>query len=112
MAKAEADPRHKMALVFRFYLGQSSRWAIHGLADRRADFQIWCGPAMGAFNRWAKGSFLEDPAQRTAVQVARNLMEGAAVVTRATQLRAAGARPRLCFRLLAAPPGVSTGASS
>ena len=46
---------------------------------------------MGAFNRWAKGSFLEDPAQRTAVQVARNLMEGAAVVTRATQLRAAGA---------------------
>lgn len=91
VAKAEADPRHKMALVFRSYLGQSSRWAIHGLAERRADFQIWCGPAMGAFNRWAKGSFLEDPAQRTAVQVARNLMEGAAVVTRATQLRAAGA---------------------
>ena len=91
VAKAEADPRHKMALVFRSYLGRSSRWAIDGLPDRRGDFQIWCGPAMGAFNRWAKGSFLEDPSHRTVVQVARNLMEGAAAVTRAGQLRAAGA---------------------
>ena len=89
-AKAEADPRHKMALVFRSYLGRSSRWAITGDAGRRGDYQIWCGPAMGAFNRWAKGSFLEAPEQRTAVQVARNLLEGAAVVTRANQLRAAG----------------------
>jgi hypothetical protein len=45
---------------------------------------------MGAFNRWVKGSFLEDPASRTAVQVARNLLEGAAVVTRAQQLRTYG----------------------
>ena len=28
--RGERDPRHKMALVFRWYLGQSSRWAIHG----------------------------------------------------------------------------------
>lgn len=89
--KAEADPKHKMALVFRSYLGQSSRWAIQGVGDRRSDFQIWCGPAMGAFNQWAKGSFLEDPNNRTVVQVARNLMEGAAVVTRAQQLRSYGA---------------------
>lgn len=88
--KAERDPRHKMALVFRSYLGRSSRWAITGDQGRRGDYQIWCGPAMGAFNRWAKGSFLEAPEQRTAVQVARNLLEGAAVVTRASQLRAAG----------------------
>ena len=90
IARAEADPKHLMALVFRSYLGQSSRWAIAGVPDRRADYQIWCGPAMGAFNRWAQGSFLEDPAQRTVVQVARNLMEGAAVVTRAQQLRTFG----------------------
>jgi len=90
ITRAEADPKHRMALVFRSYLGQSSRWAIAGTADRRADFQIWCGPAMGAFNQWAQGSFLEDPAQRTVVQVARNLMEGAAVVTRAQQLRSFG----------------------
>ena len=90
VARAEADPRHLMALVFRSYLGLSSRWAIAGEPDRRADFQIWCGPAMGAFNSWVRGSFLEKPDARTAVQVARNLMEGAAAVTRAQQLRASG----------------------
>jgi trans-AT polyketide synthase/acyltransferase/oxidoreductase domain-containing protein len=90
VAKAEADPKHKMALVFRSYLGQSSRWAIAGVRDRRPDYQIWCGPAMGAFNAWTEGSFLADPENRTVVQVARNLLEGAAVVTRAQQLRSFG----------------------
>jgi PfaD family protein len=88
--RAERDPKHKMALVFRSYLGRSSRWPIDGVVDRRLDYQIWCGPAMGAFNSWVKGSFLEDPAQRTVVQVARNLLEGAAYVTRAAQLRSYG----------------------
>lgn len=88
--RAEADAKHRMALVFRSYLGLSSRWAINGHRDRSTDFQIWCGPAMGAFNSWVSGSFLEKPEARSAVQVARNLLEGAAVVTRAQQLRAFG----------------------
>ena len=88
--RAEADPKHKMALVFRSYLGLSSRWAIGGDSDRRTDYQIWCGPAMGAFNRWTRGSFLAEPEARSVVQVARNLMEGAAVVTRSQQLRSYG----------------------
>ncbi len=90
VAKAEADAHHRMALVFRAYLGQASRWAIAGEASRRADYQIWCGPAMGAFNDWVQGSFLEDPERRTVAQVALNLLEGAAVVTRAQQLRSHG----------------------
>ena len=88
--RAESDPKHKMALVFRSYLGLSSRWAIAGDSDRRTDYQIWCGPAMGAFNRWTRDSFLADPQARSVVQVARNLMEGAAVVTRSQQLRSYG----------------------
>jgi trans-AT polyketide synthase, acyltransferase and oxidoreductase domains len=87
---AETDPKHKMALVFRWYLGNASRWAIDGHADRRFDYQIWCGPAMGAFNRWTAGTFLAEPVNRTVVQVARNLLEGAAVITRAHQLRTYG----------------------
>jgi trans-AT polyketide synthase, acyltransferase and oxidoreductase domains len=90
LAKAEADPKHQMALVFRWYLGLSSKWAIWGEADRKMDYQIWCGPAMGSFNSWAKGTFLERPENRTVVQIARNLLEGAAVVTRAQQLRSYG----------------------
>ena len=90
VTRADADAKHKMALTFRAYLGQSSKWAIAGQADRRIDYQIWCGPAMGAFNDWAQGTFLAAPQNRTVVQVARNLMEGAAVVTRAQQLRSFG----------------------
>lgn len=89
--RAEADPKHKMALVFRWYLGLSSKWAIWGEAGRRLDYQIWCGPAMGAFNEWAKGSFMEAPENRTVAQIAKNLLEGAAVITRAGQLRSYGA---------------------
>ena len=59
-----------MALLFRAYLGQSSKWAIHGVPERKLDYQIWCGPAMGAFNDWVKGSFLEDPSRRSVAQMA------------------------------------------
>ena len=90
VVEAEQNPRHKMALTFRSYLGLSSRWSIEGATDRRLDYQIWCGPAMGAFNAWTAGTFLADPANRQAAQVARNMLEGAAVVTRAQQLRTYG----------------------
>ncbi|MFB6264181.1 MAG: 2-nitropropane dioxygenase, partial [Bradymonadaceae bacterium] len=85
--RARRDGRREMALVFRRYLGRSSSWAFEGAPDRRADYQIWCGPAMGAFNRWVEGSFLEDLSERTVGQIARNLLEGAAVATRGQQLR-------------------------
>jgi trans-AT polyketide synthase/acyltransferase/oxidoreductase domain-containing protein len=88
--RAHSDPKHRMALVFRWYLGKSSNWAIQGDPKRRMDFQIWCGPAMGAFNAWTAGSFLAAPENRHVVQIARNLMEGAAVVTRSQQLRSYG----------------------
>ncbi|MCB9688448.1 MAG: PfaD family polyunsaturated fatty acid/polyketide biosynthesis protein [Alphaproteobacteria bacterium] len=88
--RARREPKHQMALVFRWYLGLSSRWAIAGDDQRKMDFQIWCGPAQGAFNDWVKGSFLEPASGRTVVQVAANLLEGACVVTRAQQLRSMG----------------------
>lgn len=93
--RAETDPKHKMALVFRSYLGQASRWAISGNPSRKMDYLIWCGPAMGAFNEWAKGSFLEKAENRRVVTVALNLLSGAAVLIRAGWLRMQGiALPR------------------
>jgi trans-AT polyketide synthase, acyltransferase and oxidoreductase domains len=53
-----------MALVFRWYLGQSSRWANAGEPTRKLDYQVWRGPSMGAFNEWVKGSCLEPPPNR------------------------------------------------
>lgn len=90
IAKAEKDPKHKMALVFRWYLGQSSRWANQGVPERRLDYQIWCGPAMGAFNEWTKGTFLERPENRQVAVVGYNLLYGAAVMTRLQVLRSQG----------------------
>ncbi|WP_405159709.1 PfaD family polyunsaturated fatty acid/polyketide biosynthesis protein [Nocardia sp. NBC_01499] len=90
VTRAETDPKHLMALVFRSYLGRSSRWAITGDPARRADYQIWCGPAIGAFNRWIADSPLAEPGQCTVVQIGRNLLTGAAVVSRAQQLRSFG----------------------
>ena len=89
--RAEQDPKHRMALVFRWYLGLSSRWANAGEPTRVMDYQVWCGPAMGAFNEWTRGSFLEKPANRKAAVVAMNLMHGAAVVTRINALQHQGA---------------------
>jgi PfaD family protein len=86
--RAEKNPKHKMALVFRWYLGQSSNWANRGVADRVMDYQVWCGPAMGAFNEWAQGTCFEARENRRAPDVARALMHGAAVVHRANTLRA------------------------
>jgi hypothetical protein len=68
----------------------SSRWAIDGDPTRQADYQIWCGPAIGAFNRWVAGSPLAVPAHRTVTQIALNLMEGTAMITRAHQIRTYG----------------------
>ncbi len=88
--KAAANPRHKMALIFRWYLGQTSHWANQGVSDRVDDYQIWCGPGMGAFNDWVRGSFLEPPENRSAPLVAHNLLFHAAVLLRAASLRAQG----------------------
>ncbi len=88
--RAAQDPRHKMALVFRAYLGKSSQWANSGEPSRQMDYQIWCGPAIGAFNQWTRGSFLESPEQRECVCVALNLLLGAAVAARATAIRQQG----------------------
>jgi PfaD family protein len=88
--KGNRDPKHKMALVFRWYLGQSSRWANSGEPSRRLDYQIWCGPAMGAFNEWTKGTFLAQPANRHVATVAYNLLYGAAVMQRINVLRSQG----------------------
>ncbi|QVL33362.1 PfaD family polyunsaturated fatty acid/polyketide biosynthesis protein [Telmatocola sphagniphila] len=88
--KAEADPKFKMALVFRWYLGQSSRWANAGEPSRRLDYQIWCGPAMGAFNEWTKGTYLEAAKNRSVGIVAKNLLFNTAIVLRRLQLKLQG----------------------
>ncbi len=92
--RAREEPRHQLALLFRAYLGQASKWANAGVVDRALDYQIWCGPSMGAFNEWTRGTFLEAWENRRAVVLAKNLMAGAAMLTRVAALRTqAGSLP-------------------
>jgi len=88
--RAERDPKHLMALVFRWYLGQAAHWAKDGNPARKMDYQVWAGPSMGAFNEWAANSFLAKADQRKVVTVARNILYGAAVLARANMLRSQG----------------------
>jgi trans-AT polyketide synthase, acyltransferase and oxidoreductase domains len=88
--RASRDAKHLMALVFRWYLGQSSHWANLGDPTRAVDYQVWCGPAMAAFNEWVKGSFLERPEERKVATVAMNILYSAAVLIRARTLAAQG----------------------
>jgi PfaD family protein len=92
VVRAEREPKHRMALVFRWYLGHSSRWANAGERARQLDYQVWCGPAMGAFNEWVRGSFLETPRNRRVVTVALNILYGAALLQRLHVLRSQGVR--------------------
>jgi trans-AT polyketide synthase, acyltransferase and oxidoreductase domains len=85
--RAQDNPKRKMALIFRWYLGLSSRWSNQGEKDRTLDYQIWCGPAMGAFNDWVHGSYLASPENRTVAEVARHIMTGTALLYRLQNLK-------------------------
>ncbi len=99
LASAEHDGNYRFALLCRRYLFMASQWARDGIVDRKVDYQIWCGPAMGAFNHWSKDTYLEPLENRSVKQIAWNLLEGAAQITRAGQLRSFGvALPAGAFR--------------
>ena len=90
LAKANSNPKLKMALIFRWYLGLSSRWSNTGEAGREIDYQIWCGPAMGAFNNWVKGTYLEPIENRHVVDVTYHILTGAAYLYRIQSLKLQG----------------------
>jgi len=88
--RANQDPKQKMALIFRWYLGLSSRWSNSGEKGREMDYQIWCGPSMGAFNEWARGTYLEQAANRRAADISLHLLTGCAYLWRLRSLEMQG----------------------
>jgi PfaD family protein len=90
LEQVDRDPKQRMALLFRSYLFFGGQWAREGVEARRVDYRIWCGPAMGAFNDWVRGTFLELLGNRSVAAIGYNLLDGASCVTRAHQLRTAG----------------------
>jgi trans-AT polyketide synthase/acyltransferase/oxidoreductase domain-containing protein len=82
LERAEKSPRHRMALVFGWWFARTTRAAVEGDTADAADYQIHCGPAMGAFNSYAAGGPLENWRNRHTDAVADALMSGAADILR------------------------------
>lgn len=90
LERAAQNPKFKMALIFRWYLGLSSRWSKSGEKGRETDYQIWCGPAMGAFNNWVQDTYLAQPQNRKVVDIAQHILTGAAYLYRLQTLKLQG----------------------
>jgi trans-AT polyketide synthase/acyltransferase/oxidoreductase domain-containing protein len=85
--KAEAVPKYKMALIFKWYFGYSSRLALSGSKESKIDYQVHSGPALGAFNQWVKGTRLERWENRHVAEIGELLMKETAQIMMA-RLRA------------------------
>jgi trans-AT polyketide synthase/acyltransferase/oxidoreductase domain-containing protein len=78
MAEIEKNPKQKMALIFKWYFVHTTRLAMNGNEDQKVDYQIHCGPAMGAFNQWVKGTDLRSWKNRHAADIGNRIMTGTA----------------------------------
>jgi trans-AT polyketide synthase/acyltransferase/oxidoreductase domain-containing protein len=78
--QAEQNPKYKMALVFRWYFGYSSRLALTGNEESVIDYQIHCGPSLGAFNQWIKGTNWEDWRNRHVDEIGLKMMNETAML--------------------------------
>ena len=62
-----------------------------GVTDRSLDFQVWCGPAIGSFNDFIRGTYL-DPAVSGVFhdvhEANLQILKGASFVRRARQITA------------------------
>ena len=75
--RAEKSPKYKMLLIFKWYFSWATDNAIDGDNENKVNFQIMCGPALGAFNQWVKGTELEEWKNRKVVSIGMKLMESA-----------------------------------
>ncbi len=87
LEKAEKSEKKKMALVFRWYLGQSPNWGRRAVLERKQDYQIWAGASLGAFNDWAKNNEFKDPKNRKVVDITEKLFDEMLVLKKMNYLR-------------------------
>jgi trans-AT polyketide synthase/acyltransferase/oxidoreductase domain-containing protein len=78
VAEMEQNKKQKMAQIFKWYFVHSTRLAMQGIEDRKVDFQIHCGPAMGAFNQWVRGTELQSWKNRRVAEIGLKIMHDTA----------------------------------
>ncbi|WP_410511165.1 ACP S-malonyltransferase [Paenibacillus sp. BR2-3] len=72
------DPKQQMAVVFKWYIENAKKSAIAGESGNKVNYSIMCGPAIGSFNQWVKGTSLEAWRNRRVGQIAAMIMNEAA----------------------------------
>lgn len=77
---ASKNPKRKMALLFRWYFVHANRLAMEGNESKKVDFQVHCGPALGAFNQWVRGTEMEKWKNRRVADIAEMIMSNTATV--------------------------------
>jgi trans-AT polyketide synthase, acyltransferase and oxidoreductase domains len=80
IAKADQNPKYKMSLIFRWYFGYCSALALNGDEEGMIDYQVHCGPALGAFNQWVKGTDLENWHNRHVDEIGIKLLQETAAM--------------------------------
>jgi trans-AT polyketide synthase/acyltransferase/oxidoreductase domain-containing protein len=81
-ARVQESPKERLALVCRHYLDRGFELAVAGDPSHRVDYLVYCGPAMGAFNRKVLNTELEPWGARHVDVVAHYLMEETARLLR------------------------------
>ncbi|MEH7055935.1 ACP S-malonyltransferase [Bacillus velezensis] len=72
--KAERNQKYKMLLLFKWYLQRGCLLALEGQEEQKVNFQVHCGPSLGAFNHWVKGTDLESWRNRHVDDIGEKLM--------------------------------------
>ncbi|WP_340201865.1 ACP S-malonyltransferase [Ascidiimonas sp. W6] len=78
--KAENNPKYKMALIFRWYSWKGWTSAINGDHAHKVNYQIFCSPALGAFNQWVSNTEMEKWDERSSSSIAEKIMIEATVL--------------------------------
>lgn len=72
--KAERNQKYKMLLLFKWYLQRGCLLALEEEEEQKVNFQVHCGPSLGAFNHWVKGTELESWRNRHVDDIGEKMM--------------------------------------
>lgn len=68
------DGKYQLLVVIKWYFRNSTEFAINGVSERKTDYQIQCGKALGSFNDWVRGKKFERLENRKVADIAELLM--------------------------------------
>jgi PfaD family protein len=88
--KSSSSDKVKAAMLMKHWLFTTTQMAFDGIDNRELDYQVRADGGIVAFNKWRIGSVFDDEDKLSVIQLSKNLMEGALVISRMRSLREMG----------------------